>query len=92
LLSDLIRRPKKIYPVIARYANEPSHLKPDTDAMPRGLSFKVFEVEGERIDTATYGDTKTQDFLMNNAPAVSQAACVIKPAYNDLQCSWSLQI
>jgi hypothetical protein len=45
--------------------------------MPRGLSFKVFEVEGERIDTATYGDTKTQDFLMNNAPAVSQVACVI---------------
>lgn len=36
--------------------------------MPRGLSMKIFDVEGERIDNETYGHTRTQDIMMNNAP------------------------
>lgn len=53
---------------MARYANEPSHLKPDTDSMPRGISMKLFKVQGESIDSTAYGDTNTQDIMMNNAP------------------------
>lgn len=72
LQHGLFSAPGKQYPVIGRYANEPSHLKPDTDAMPRGFSMKIFGVpkEAKRIDdSGIYGDkTGTQDILMNNAP------------------------
>jgi len=68
LQHGLFAKPGSAFPVIARYANEPSHLKPDTDSMPRGLSMKLFDVpEGNRIDTESYGDSSTQDILMNNA-------------------------
>lgn len=36
--------------------------------MPQGLSLKIFGVDGERMAGETYGETNTQDLLMNNAP------------------------
>lgn len=36
--------------------------------MPRGLSMKLFNVQGETIDPEKYGSTNTQDIMMNNAP------------------------
>jgi len=69
LQHGLFATPGKAYPAIARYANEPSHLKADTEAMPRGLSLKLFDVPaGKRIDTENYGESNTQDLLFNNAP------------------------
>lgn len=69
LQHGIFASPGAQFPAIARYANEPSHLKPDTDAMPRGLSMKLFDVPaGKRIDAESYGQSNTQDFLFNNAP------------------------
>ena len=67
-LQHGIFRPGATYPVIARYANEPSFILPDYQKAPRGLGLKVFEVEGARLEGAGVG--KTQDFLFNNAPIV----------------------
>ena len=38
--------------------------------MPRGMSLKLFGVQGERIDAENYGSNDTQDILMNNAPVL----------------------
>ena len=67
LRQGIAKQPGKAYPVIARYANEPSFILPDTQRAPRGLGLKIFGVEGDRLED----DGKhTQDFLFNNAPIV----------------------
>lgn len=69
LRHGIFANPGATFPAIARYANEPSHIKPDTDSMPRGVSLKLFDIpSGKRIDTENYGESNTQDFLFNNAP------------------------
>jgi hypothetical protein len=75
VLSDLpahlaqgIFTPGASYPVIARYANEPTFLLPDNVRAPRGLGLKVFDVHGERLGDDYPGST--QDFCFNNAPMV----------------------
>ena len=46
--------------VIMRYSSLTPKLVPDTDHAPRGMSFKVFGVEGEKL----WGEDKgTQDFV-----------------------------
>lgn len=67
LQHGVAKTPGKEYPIIARYANEPSFLLPDTQRAPRGLGLKIFGVEGDRLEED--GKT-TQDFLFNNAPIV----------------------
>lgn len=55
------------HPVAIRYANEPSFLQDDRAPGPRGMSMKVFNVDGEFLDPV--GErTKAQDFTFNNAP------------------------
>jgi catalase len=66
-LQQGIFQPGATYPLMARYANEPSFVQPDTENAPRGLGMKVFDVKGERLDDNGEG---TQDFLFNNAPMV----------------------
>lgn len=67
LQQGIAKQPGKTHPVIARYANEPSFILPDTQRAPRGLGLKIFNVEGERLED----DGKhTQDLLFNNAPIV----------------------
>lgn len=58
------------YAIVARYANEPVFLQPDTESGPRGMAIKVFHVPGERLDTPGNGDLSTQDFFFNNAPMI----------------------
>lgn len=58
------------YPVIARYANEPVFLQPDTAPGPRGMGLKIFNTPTteRRMDGNTNNTPNTQDFLFNNAP------------------------
>lgn len=66
-LQQGIFQPGKTYPVIARYANEPSYVLPDTTPAPRGMGVKIFDVSGDRLSD---DGLQTQDFLFNNAPMV----------------------
>lgn len=68
-LQQGIFRSGATYPVIARYANEPSFVLPDNTNAPRGLGMKVFGVSGDRLLPDQEG-LGTQDFLYNNAPMV----------------------
>lgn len=58
------------YPIASRYANEPVFLQPDTEPGPRGLSIKIFNVKGERLETPGNENLSTQDLLFNNAPMI----------------------
>jgi catalase len=57
--------PGRTYPVIARYANEPSYIWDDREPQPRGLGLKVFGVEGSRLPGYEEGNTQdcTRRFL-----------------------------
>lgn len=69
LQQGLFKTPGKTYNVAARYANEPVFLQADQEPGPRGLSLRVFGVEGERLQNAE-PNAKTQDFFFNNAPMI----------------------
>jgi hypothetical protein len=69
LRQGLFQGPGKTYDIAARYANEPVFLQPDQDPGPRGLSLRIFGVEGERLEGAD-PDATTQDFFFNNAPMI----------------------
>jgi hypothetical protein len=70
-LQQGIFRSGAIYPLIARFANEPSFVLPDNTNAPRGLGIKVFNVPGDRLSSESdQAGLKTQDFLFNNAPMV----------------------
>lgn len=66
LRVGLFAEPGKTYDAVARYANEPIHIQPDTEKAPRGLGVKLFGVEGEAIDGKE--GTGTMDLHFNNAP------------------------
>lgn len=68
LQQGLFKDPGKEYDVAARYASEPVFLQADQDPGPRGLSMRIFGVEGERLEGAT--SNATQDFFFNNAPSI----------------------
>jgi hypothetical protein len=65
----MFRYPGKSYDMVARYANEPVFLQADQDPGPRGLSMKVFGVNGERLE-GTDLKNSTQDIFFNNAPMI----------------------
>ena len=70
LRQGMFKEPGKNYDVCARYANEPVFLQDDHAPGPRGLSMKVFDVEGKHLEDAT-PDSTTQDFFFfNNAPRI----------------------
>lgn len=60
-----------VYPVAARYANEPVFLQDDKEPGPRGMAMRVFNIKGERIP-GIYGNENlsSQDFFWNNAPMI----------------------
>lgn len=58
------------YPLAARYANEPVFLQPDTEPGPRGMGIKIFNVQGERLESPGNEKLSTQDFFFNNAPMI----------------------
>ncbi|KAJ9647833.1 hypothetical protein H2201_001198 [Coniosporium apollinis] len=63
LAQGLFRNPG-VYPVAARYANEPSFLQVDRTPGPCGMGMKVFGIEGKHMDPS--GDrTGTQDVTFN---------------------------
>ncbi|KAF2816152.1 heme-dependent catalase [Mytilinidion resinicola] len=59
----------RVYDVAARFANEPVFLQPDQSPGPRGLSLKVFGVNGELLEGPSEANT-AQDFFFNNAPMI----------------------
>jgi hypothetical protein len=69
LQQGIFREPGKTYDVAARYANEPVFLQADQEPGPRGLSMKIFGVNGERLEGAN-PDGSTQDLFFNNAPMI----------------------
>ncbi len=54
------------YPVVLRFSTNPGDILDDSVSTPRGLALKIIGVEGERLPGA---EGKTQDFVMQNAPA-----------------------
>ena len=54
----------KSYRVVLRFSAIPGDILPDEITAPRGLSIKIFGVEGDRL-SGSEGDT-TQDFVMTN--------------------------
>jgi hypothetical protein len=69
LQQGLFKTPGKTYDVATRYANEPVFLQADQEPGPRGMSIRVFDVTGQRLEDAD-PDAKTQDFFFNNAPMI----------------------
>ncbi|MEP9402809.1 catalase family protein [Sphingomonas sp. VNH70] len=54
------------HPVWMRFSTNPGDILDDAIGLPRGLAWKVMDVEGERLEEA---EGRTQDFVMVNAPA-----------------------
>ncbi|CAO2654028.1 Nn.00g107610.m01.CDS01 [Neocucurbitaria sp. VM-36] len=69
LQQGMFKSPGRTYDVAARYANEPVFLQADQEPGPRGMALRVFNVQGERLETADLNAT-TQDFFFNNAPMI----------------------
>lgn len=67
LQYGLFKSPGKTYKLIARYANEPSHIMDDKKPSPRGMAIKVFGVEGKFMQDSV---GHTQDLHFNNAPSL----------------------
>lgn len=69
LRQGIFKEPGHVYDVAARYANEPIFLQADQEPGPRGLSMKVFNVHGPRLE-GIEDSANTQDFFFNNAPSI----------------------
>ncbi len=54
------------YPVVMRFSAVPGDLLDDAISTPRGLSIKIFGVDGERLPGSE--GASTQDFVMVNGP------------------------
>lgn len=70
LQQGMFSEPGRTYDVAARYANEPYLLQADQEPGPRGFAMKVFGVEGARLPSPGNEEGTTQDWLMNNSPAL----------------------
>jgi hypothetical protein len=69
LQQGMFQHSSKTYDVAARFANEPVFLQADQEPGPRGMSLRVFGVEGQRLEDADR-QAKTQDWFFNNAPMI----------------------
>ncbi|KAF2711232.1 heme-dependent catalase [Pleomassaria siparia CBS 279.74] len=69
LRQGLFREPGKVYDIAVRYANEPVFLQPDQEPGPRGLSMRIFDVNGPHL-SGSDPSSNTQDFFFNNAPSI----------------------
>lgn len=69
LAQGLFARPGAYDDVIARFSTSPGDILADGVGGFRGLSLKVFGVEGERL-VAEEADAATQDFLFVNHPVI----------------------
>jgi hypothetical protein len=58
------------YPIVARISTQPGDVLPDSVSTPRGISFKVANVEGEHLPGAD--ESTTQDFILVNSPVFPQ--------------------
>jgi catalase len=58
------------YPVVMRFSTNPGDVIDDAIGLPRGLAWKVMEVDGDRLPGA---EGRTQDFVMVNAPVFAAA-------------------
>lgn len=67
LSQGLFKHPGK-YPVILRYANEPTQVEDDRIPGPRGIGMKVFNVPGSKLRQEE--NSTTQDFFFNNVPVL----------------------
>ena len=66
LAQGLFAKPG-VHPVVLRFSTIPGDLLDDSVSTPRGLSLKVFGVEGGERLPGSEGDT-TQDFVLVNGP------------------------
>lgn len=55
------------YPLIMRISTNPGDILADSVSTPRGLAIKIVGVDGERLEGSE--EHRTQDFVMQNAPA-----------------------
>lgn len=69
LQQGIFAEPGRLYDLAARYANEPFLLQADQEPGPRGMSMKIFGVNGPRLE-GVENPTNTQDFLFNNSPSI----------------------
>lgn len=67
--QGLFKEPGKAYDVAARYANEPFFSKQSKNPGLRGLSMRVFNIQGERLPGSDSACTM-QDFFFNNASSI----------------------
>ncbi|PZO80020.1 MAG: catalase [Sphingomonas hengshuiensis] len=58
------------YPVVMRFSTNPGDILDDAIGLPRGLAWKVLDVDGDRLPGA---EGRTQDFVMVNAPVFAAA-------------------
>ncbi|CAF1453454.1 unnamed protein product [Adineta steineri] len=79
LSQGLFRYPGK-YPVILRYASEPTQIEDDKIPAPRGLGMKVFNVLGSKL---LEENINTQDFFFNNTPTLELTNATV---CRDIQC------
>ena len=67
LSQGLFKHPGS-YPIVLRYANEPTQVEDDRTPGPRGLGMKVFNVPGPKLREEE--NSTTQDFFFNNVPVL----------------------
>jgi hypothetical protein len=58
---------ERTFSAVARFSNAASQPQPDFVPDGRGMAIKLFDVEGERLDSEASG-ARTQDFVMVNHP------------------------
>jgi len=58
------------YPIVVRISTQPGDVLPDSVSTPRGISFKVGNVDGEHLPGAD--ELTTQDFILVNSPVFPQ--------------------
>ncbi len=56
----------KTYAAVIRISSIAGDVLPDTVSLPRGFSFKLFDVDGERLPGSE--DARTQDFIFASSP------------------------
>ena len=66
-LAQGLFRIERTFSAVVRFSNSSSQPQPDLIPDGRGLAIKVFEVDGERLDSEDVGN-RTQDFVMVNHP------------------------
>ena len=66
-LAQGLFKNERTFSAVVRFSNSASQPQPDLIPDGRGLAIKVFDVEGDRLNSVEHGG-RTQDFVMVNHP------------------------